>query len=222
MFFGLSTAFAHVRCIFVDAQWFSLFSMNQRCSCKCVLPFFATFKVFLDFAWLSAVVPGSPRLSLVFIVCAGRARRSSPVFPGFLCIFGPICEFLNIVFVVAFRATCATCSEKALRFCCVCYNISFVVNFNIRGSAGSQQLRRGSPRPRYWPACVGGASKATQRRWRPRRRRFACVKAPAWRRECAWIVRVARERVAEATGRRLRQGEGDGAPYFVGKGRRPC
>ena len=103
--------------------------MNQRCSCKCVLPFFATFKVSLDFAWLSAVVPGSPRLSLVFIVCAGRARRSPPVFPGFLCIFGPICEFLNIVFVVAFRATCATCSEKALRFGCVCYNISFVFQF---------------------------------------------------------------------------------------------
>ena len=34
------------------------------------------------------------------------------------------------------------------------------------------------------------------------------VKAPAWRRECAWFVRVAQERVAEATGRRLQQGEG--------------
>ena len=181
----------------------------------------ATFKVFLDFAWLAAVAHGSPRLSPVFIVSAGRAPRFSPVFPVVLCIFGPVCKFSNIVFVVAFRATCATCSEKALRLCCACYNISFVFNFNMRGSARSQQLRRGSPRPRYWPACVGGASKATQRRWRPRRRRFAFVKAPAWRRECAWFVRVAQERVAEATGRRLRQGEGDGAPDSVGEGRRP-
>ena len=46
------------------------------------------------------------------------------------------------------------------------------------------------------------------------------VKAPAWRRQCAWFVRVAQERMAEATGRRLRQAEGDGAPDSVGKRRR--
>ena len=46
------------------------------------------------------------------------------------------------------------------------------------------------------------------------------AKAPAWRRKCAWFVRVAQERVAEATGRRLLQAEGDGAPDSVGKRRR--
>ena len=66
-------------------------------------------------------------------------------------------------------------------------------------------------------AGVGGASKAMQRRWWPRRRRFASVEAPAWRRQCARFVRMAQERVAEATGRRLRQAEGDGAPGSVGK-----
>ena len=166
------------------------------------------------------VIRGCPRLPSVgsrFSLCARVGRpRLPPVFPVFLCIFGPTCKFLNIVFFVAFCATCAKCS---LRFCCVFSNSSVVFNFTMRGSAGSQQLRRGSPQPSYWPACVGGASKATQRRWRPRRRRFASVRAPAWRRECAWFVRMAREHVADP-GRRLRQAEGDGAPDSVGKGRR--
>ena len=166
------------------------------------------------------VIRGCPRFPSggSRFLCARVGRpRLPPAFPVFLCIFGPPCKFLSMVFFVA---VCATCPNVVCGFAAYFSNNSIVFNFTMRGSAGSQQLRRGSPQPSYWPACVGGASKATQRRWRPRRRRFASVRAPAWRRECAWFVRMAREHVAEAAGRRLRQAEGDGAPDSVGKGRR--
>ena len=81
----------------------------------------------------------------------------------------------------------------------------------LQAPAGPPQLRRGQPPQRCWPECVGGASKATQQRWRPRRGRFASGasawptaspqnpwpcresnicgargKARSWRRPCAW------------------------------------
>ena len=82
----------------------------------------------------------------------------------------------------------------------------------MRGSAGSHAAAEILAGVRRWGFESDTAAMAAE----------AETICPAWRRESAWIVRVARERVAEATGRRLRQGEGDGAPYFVGEGRRPC
>ena len=83
--FSISAAFAHVRCIFVDDQWFSLFLMNQRDSFRYVLAFF------VRLSRSSWTLCGYPRLSPVaiswfpvFLVCAGRASPVSPGVPSFL------------------------------------------------------------------------------------------------------------------------------------------